>query len=381
MNSRYFSGFDSLRFVAAALVVLSHAAITVNNLGAGLPEWPILHKGGIAVEFFFTLSGFLITYLLLGELEKTATIDIKAFYLRRVYRIWPLYFIIVLAGFVIFELLYPRFLHTTYFTFPSVWQGLFLYLFFLPNFAATFFKVGLLYPLWSIGVEEQFYLVWAPMIRYLRRYLVQAICAVVVLSIFLSLYGSLSYAPADNMGRFIGTLKFHCMGVGGIFAYLLHRGIIDEKNGWLRHSLLLAAVAAAALASIFLDLSTGISAIDEVVRSVIFSLVLIITVARVTTQNRLLGYLGKISYGIYMYHMLVDYMLRTVVQKTASGSTLPPLALLMIYFVTLLMSTVALAGLSYKFIEQPILQRGKTATRPAFDRPRNNLGGNHVARE
>src|ERR1700748_3873405 len=95
----WFPGLNGLRFLAAAMVVLMHIHNNMGNSGlAQLPAWPILFKGLYAVSFFFVLSGFLITWLLLQEQQRSRTIDIKKFYLRRIFRIWPLYFIVITLG-------------------------------------------------------------------------------------------------------------------------------------------------------------------------------------------------------------------------------------------------------------------------------------------
>src|SRR5436190_10849402 len=99
MRLQYLPGLNALRFFAAFFVVISHAGISLYKLGLQDPGTLVfLNRGGDAVDFFFTLSGFLITYLLIVELNKTGTVSIKQFYLRRIYRIWPLYFLIVVAG-------------------------------------------------------------------------------------------------------------------------------------------------------------------------------------------------------------------------------------------------------------------------------------------
>ena len=108
MKVRYLEGLNALRFFAAFFVIISHANISIYKLElAKNSELAVLNRGADAVDFFFTLSGFLISYLLITELNVTKNISIKNFYLRRVYRIWPLYFLIVFAGFLFFGLVYP----------------------------------------------------------------------------------------------------------------------------------------------------------------------------------------------------------------------------------------------------------------------------------
>ena len=159
----YFEDLDGLRGLASILVMLYHFAL---RFILGKEEYQILfnvlsvqQKGGVlAVDFFFVLSGFLITYLLFTEQHKTGKINVLQFYLRRVLRIWPLYFLTLFLGFEIFPLF-------------KGWEGVeivepasgILYALFLANFdvihnAAP--AIGVLGVHWSVSVEEQFYLIW-----------------------------------------------------------------------------------------------------------------------------------------------------------------------------------------------------------------------------
>lgn len=95
----HFLGLNALRFFAAFLVVLHHAEqIRLKNDLFNLKNFSLFNNGGIAVSFFFVLSGFLISYLLLKEVKQTGDISIKKFYVRRILRIWPLYFLLVFIG-------------------------------------------------------------------------------------------------------------------------------------------------------------------------------------------------------------------------------------------------------------------------------------------
>ena len=99
----YLPGLNALRFFAAFLVIVTHIELLKGQLGFS-NSWKFLEQfnlGGLGVYFFFVLSGFLITYLLIHEKEKTGTIKIKAFYIRRLLRIWPLYYFITLLAFFI----------------------------------------------------------------------------------------------------------------------------------------------------------------------------------------------------------------------------------------------------------------------------------------
>ncbi|HEV7621942.1 MAG TPA: acyltransferase, partial [Flavisolibacter sp.] len=156
----YFKNLNGIRFFAALLVILSHLEALKNI--AGLKNYESVHfflnSGCIGVVLFFVLSGFLITNILLKEQAEIKTININRFYIRRALRIWPLYFLILFLGSFIFP--YIPFLSYTARTVTTDKQFL-LYLLLMPNISALFFaSLPFLAQLWSIGVEEQFYILW-----------------------------------------------------------------------------------------------------------------------------------------------------------------------------------------------------------------------------
>ncbi|MDP1800300.1 MAG: acyltransferase, partial [Bacteroidota bacterium] len=161
----YFKGLNGLRFFAAFAVIITHIELIKDQMHCPNLYYTskmIFELGGLGVVFFFVLSGFLITYLLLKEKELTDTINVKKFYIRRVLRIWPLYFLIVILGF--FVLPHFHFMEISFFAKYNAHLSVFnlvLFLVMLPNLAFAIFKplphIG---QLWSIGVEEQFYLLW-----------------------------------------------------------------------------------------------------------------------------------------------------------------------------------------------------------------------------
>ena len=99
----HFRGLNTLRFIAAFLVVIHHAESLRKDHGLKyhLKDFGLFQNGSHAVSFFFVLSGFLITYLLMKERKVKQDISIKQFYIKRVFRIWPLYFLMVIIGAII----------------------------------------------------------------------------------------------------------------------------------------------------------------------------------------------------------------------------------------------------------------------------------------
>ena len=155
----YFENMDALRFVAAMMVVFSHIATAegfpVGRVASYVQRFLSLdgEGGDEGVRFFFVLSGFLITYLMHWESKNAESFSVGNFYVRRILRIWPLYFGILLFGFVI----YPQ-INAYYQTHNgNPWW----YLFFLANFDQLQTQPApVLGVLWSVAIEEQFYLFW-----------------------------------------------------------------------------------------------------------------------------------------------------------------------------------------------------------------------------
>jgi peptidoglycan/LPS O-acetylase OafA/YrhL len=341
---KYLSGLNTLRFFAAFFVVISHANLALIKLGV-YPNCTatFLNRGGDAVDFFFTLSGFLITYLLMAENKNTSTISIKQFYKRRIYRIWPLYFLIVLIGFILLGYIYPAFYHQRYFTF-SIPEGILLYVFFLPNYAAKNFVVGILNPLWSIGVEEQFYLFWAPLIKCFRKKLKTLIVVFVIISLLY--YGIIYYNLfhiSAGFKDFLLTQKFYAMAIGSVFSYVL----FYKFDKYQQSIFTTKPVQLLIWGIILFHFIVGFSFSDffwfKAILAVLYSL-----------ENKTLSYLGLISYGIYMYHMLVDYFLRLIVPEILFLH-LPVAVIVISYYVLLLTFTILIASFSFSYFEKYFL--------------------------
>lgn len=160
----FFPNLDGLRFFAFFSVFLFHSFYTNSESVQSDSFFIALHQitryGYLGVNFFFVLSGFLITFLLLSERQFTGRIAIGAFYVRRILRIWPLYFVVVFLGFVVLPWLKIHFGENTLHE-PEP-AKLWYFLTFLVNFNDLYngSNTPTLTLLWSVAVEEQFYLVW-----------------------------------------------------------------------------------------------------------------------------------------------------------------------------------------------------------------------------
>jgi len=164
----YFENLDAIRFLCFLSVFLFHSFHTTDSevLNSDIHFFfshILFANGNLGVNFFFVLSGFLITFLLIKEKKLNGQINLKKFWIRRVLRIWPLFYFCVFFGFVLFP-----FIKTSLGEVSSETANIYYYLSFLNNFdliSNGLPEASTLGVLWSIAIEEQFYLVW-PIILY-----------------------------------------------------------------------------------------------------------------------------------------------------------------------------------------------------------------------
>jgi peptidoglycan/LPS O-acetylase OafA/YrhL len=281
----YIKELDIIRFFAFLLVFVSHYTYFFREKD-GLTYY--LTQGDVGVQIFFVLSGFLITTLLFLEKERTGNINFKNFYMRRILRIWPLYFLIVALGLTT-AAFQGKLDHT------HMWS-LFT---FLSNF--TIIKDDQFYLplaiLWSLAVEEQYYLIWPPLVYFLKtKYLKILLLASIVISFWFKYYGTDIWEVAAY--HTVSNISY--LAIGSYFALTI-------KNKYFG--------------------------------KLIVASNKLIHFARIGSSSTLV-YLGKISYGLYMYHIFALMLLK---------SFLPSLAL-----------TILFAHVSYKYFEQPILKKYKS---------------------
>lgn len=362
----YFPNLNGLRFIAALLVIIHHieqfkSIIKLDNYLYKIPF--VLIIGKIGVVLFFVLSGFLITYLLLAEENSFKTISVKKFYIRRILRIWPLYFLIIILAFLVLP-------HISIFTLPGfgkdviyaeLFLKLFLYVIFFPNLVLSLLgMVPYVSHTWSIGTEEQYYLVWPVILKYFKKHrlllMLIIIAAYLAVSQILSAHYPASLPYKKVFVAFWAGFNIDCMAIGGIYAILLF-----QKNRLLK-ILLNNYLVYATIILVIVLLVTGFifPFLHYELYSVLFGIVILNFAAndkmKISLENRLFNYLGNISYGLYMYHP-VGIVLALRIGLAINLSTnwfFYPLSLII---------TICLAGLSYKYYESFFLKFKNTFAR------------------
>lgn len=358
----FFPNLDGLRFFSFLIVFFAHSFSTQHDY-IKHERWYQLIKvrmfsdGDIGVSFFFVLSGFLISYLLLKEKELNGTINVKSFYMRRVLRIWPLYYLIVLFGFLIFPVL------KTYFgQVPQENADPLLCSTFLNNFDRIVNgkpDAAALGGLWTIAIEEQFYMLW-PLLFFVtpvKHYQSIFIAVLVVSTLFRVFYDEKNVIDLHTVGVITD------MAIGGLGAYLMlnNNWFVNRIEGLSRYSI----VIAYALILIFLvfkkELFSNVTML-VLKRIILAGVFLVIILEQNYARNslfkvgnwKMVSSLGKYTYGLYCFHVIGILISVTLLQKFSLNEHSWQLWLLEVP-VSFAISVV-LSWLSYRYFESWFLK-------------------------
>ncbi|MDP9087815.1 MAG: acyltransferase [Pseudomonadota bacterium] len=335
-----FSSLDGLRGLSILAVIWHHAG-TQNN------SWRLLDRGFLGVDLFFVISGFLIVTLLLREQSDVGKISLQKFYVRRTLRIFPLYYGVILFLAFIYGL----------FNRNSVFGHRFLSeLPYYLSYTANFVPIVGLRIVWSLATEEQFYLVWPSIEKYLAKYVVPVLIFFIALNQFVSfgrnaisdLVGSAAWTQwSISQATFTPIL----LGVGA--AHLLHseRGYrllgCFAANRWASALCFLILVGLATVSPI------DISGLTRLLLQLGMTALLVSCVyredhaLRPLLQFSPLRRIGKISYGMYLLHIPLLALAVYLLHSNAVSIRL--------YAVEVAITIVA-AEFSFRFFESPILR-------------------------
>jgi peptidoglycan/LPS O-acetylase OafA/YrhL len=358
----YAPELDFLRFGAFFAVFVFHALHTgrqyvefsyrLNKVIAAA-----IGAGAFGVDLFFVLSAYLITELLLREKQITGDVKVPAFYLRRILRIWPLYFF-----FLGIAALLPLFTSSQRFG----WKYLAGYCLLSGNWMTVLLGVPLSVanPLWSVSMEEQFYLCWAPLVRRLSTKGITVTAAILLITS--SLTRSLQYVfvhPLNQSVWFNTFARLDPIALGILLAVLLRVKRISVSRS---QRVLLFFISSIGLlfVSAYCNLSgnsesfsvLGLIGYPIVALSCLGILFATLGIRFRRGRNPGLIYLGKISYGLYIYHLLALWLIGSLFQH------LPGPPNLRFGFTAALCLTIVLAAVSYHVLELPFLRFKKRFT-------------------
>jgi peptidoglycan/LPS O-acetylase OafA/YrhL len=367
----FFPNLDGLRFFSFFLVFLYHTYMTFfNNIRDASPDafdyiQRLFQHGNLGVNFFFVLSGFLITYLLIREKEYTGKIHVPNFYVRRILRIWPLFYLCVFIGFIVFPII-KKFAGQV----PHEIAHPGYYLFFANNFDFMHSwpekpDATLLSVLWSVAVEEQFYLTW-PLILSLipYRFYKFVFPAIILFSLIFRSFHS-GQSEAEYAMRYFHTFSvIGDMALGGLFAYLCSfpnafRSFVTKLNRLQIAMIYLGAIVIILFKGDLFDQNSFTLTIERIVIAFFFGMVIL-------EQNyaersffkmgrlKLVSKLGIYTYGLYCLHLLGFLVADMTITKAGFNKTSFTIAI--VGSIMALALSIAIALVSYHVYEKWFLR-------------------------
>ena len=386
---KYFKNLDGLRFLAAFAVIIGHSQSLIFEKGVRVFS-PFANKlANFGVDFFFVLSGFLISYLLLREIDKTGKINIRYFYYRRFLRIWPVYFAYGLIALAVGKFFIDWLDYAREFPHDYSFKDFLYNVFFLGTFSINFQAfLGFHRPVsslmvghfWSLGIEEQFYLIWAPSMYLFRKH------TWILILLFISIGWYFNSIPLEKVSQYtefhinFTVNRFFHFGLGAALAWLIrYFPFVEIKDFLLKKirqytppsvfksikpeyllqtPLIIAQIWFLWNSADYLFgdtyplkerlfngwVSVGIITVAIMEYSLLFFLML---------ENKAFKYLGKISFGIYIYHLLSVHLADKLLEMNGITVNNGNFAFYLVGISTVF--SVLTAAISYQYFEKYFL--------------------------
>jgi peptidoglycan/LPS O-acetylase OafA/YrhL len=301
-SNNYVPYLDGMRGIAILFVILAHL-----GLGRIIP-------GGLGVSLFFFISGLLITRLLIAEYDKTQSINLKSFYIRRVLRLYPPLLLMTVLTIILICIYY----NASQIHVPAVLSSLFYFY----NYYYTYFKPATLTSFdnlfdisWSLSIEEHFYLVFPLLFYFLyakKNVLIRVLLTICVLTLayrYYLLYTSHNVKATINLIYVVTETRVDSI-IWGCIASLL---IYKNKNKYYLKLLQSNWALVLGLATILLSLLYKNTLFSEASRFTKQALAFFLIVPSINYygpgsiikrffENSVLTYIGKISYSLYLFH-------------------------------------------------------------------------------
>ena len=358
----HFQNLDVLRFVCAFAVAITHSYEAYFGW-LGEPDFikrfpqikPYLDlfigNLSLGVPMFFLISGFLITYLLLVEKQQEGNIHIGKFIIRRSLRIWPLYYLAVLIGFLMVTF--------SSLPIPNLWSNLLFW-----NNFNTLNTLQWQYPFahfWSLSIEEHFYLVWPFIVYFIPiKRLIWVIALLMLGAVGFRYFVPHYYAQEQiQYALYLHTFsRIDDILIGALLAWVhFKKPIRLNTPTWLRIIVYIVFI-------IYLFITSSVDYWEWGIYSVMFKKYIYLVIIAFWLLNYLfnpnafgnfkhknvLHYLGKISFGIYVYHnMIINVYISKIVYKWGIHN-------MFVYFVCYFAILFLLSALSYELYEKHFLK-------------------------
>jgi len=369
-NTGHIKGIDGLRYIGVFFVISFHvewlkSLFNISSMANWYQQTQLVQG---VMTMYFVISGFIITYILLEEKGKTGTIDVKKFYKKRMRRIWPVYYLTLFMACGIY------FWNTWPFTAPkpigdtsNIYWVLLISILPLCNLVMFFsLKLQGFGHAWSLGTEQQFYIIWPLIIKKARNYLkifILIICIKVFLKIIIGFsYKIFSFPPEysillKHFENFLFLFRIEAFGIGGIAAYLL----IEKKElvlkfiyqrwvQWLNALILVACM--------FIPYKIETL---HVLYSINFGIIILNMAYSNHTSfivnNKFVSYVSKVSYGVYMYQVPIMFVVFNLLTPYYSEEN--NLMWNIAAYLSCILCTFIFSGISFEFMEKKIMAWGK----------------------
>jgi peptidoglycan/LPS O-acetylase OafA/YrhL len=356
---QYFENLDATRFLGFIHVFLAHCFFTSNPKISNSPIFESLTShigaGFLGLDYFFVLSSFLLTWLALAEWKSTDAFRPDLFMIRRALRLWPLYFAIVLGTYLIYWRIGNQLAIQS--LPPLEVFLLFISNFWIANNGQNF--LFLLVFLWSIAVEEQFYLAWAFVLRFAYKHLV-LVCLLMMLGSLIFRWLNLNREPQ----LFFNTLSYlGNFGIGALTAWLAfyNDSFIKKIEGLSKPTI-------AFIYLFFIVLTLGYfewfqSSFMVVIEKLVFGIFFAFVILEQSFAKHSLfklgrlkrvSFLGQLSFGLYCIHGIV--LTCAMVLLNSHGFAWYSWQVYLINPLLILSITIAISWISYSYFEKPIHQ-------------------------
>jgi peptidoglycan/LPS O-acetylase OafA/YrhL len=351
-TKKHFHTFDALRFISFLLVFFHHIPTDDSSFIALFSK-----SGGIGVSFFFVLSGFLITYILIEVKSANNSISLRNFFIRRILRIWPLFYAMLLFAFLTPYLL--NLFHLSY-SKDGYSPNWLMSLLFLENYnmmiTHSYPNVSPLRVMWSLCIEEHFYIIWAVVFSFmpLRKVPVLIVFSLITANVSRLIY---SHFNIDAIDLFT-NIDYFAYGAIPAYIFVLRKDILHKIEAiplTIKYGLLIITFAILFAVPNLNDVRSELYA--PTLYGVLFSSIILFTLTdrhSIHINDHLwISKMGLYTYGLYLFHTIViNFLLRV---KNTFPFELNWLGFSLLSFsITILMSV-----LSYHFFEKQFLKLKK----------------------
>lgn len=354
-KKQHFESFDALRFFSFLIVFFSHLPYSKIN---GLHFLKL--EGTIGVNFFFILSGFLITYILLFEKKIQGSINLKHFFAKRILRIWPLYFVVILFAFSSNYIIQFLGLSSSNVGYSPNWL---LSCLFLENYMVihhhSYANISPLPVIWSLCIEEHFYIIWGILLYFIK---IQRVLPIIITLIIVGYISRFIFVYNNWLFKDIFTnIDYFMYGAIPAYFYVNNKekfnSIVATVSNYIKTVIIILSILLIYFASHYGFKNSAL--VTPIAYGILFTSVLIIFIPNDANfkinPNSIISKLGKYTYSLYLLHVVIINFFIQLFTKINVSIENNSIVFILISFAT----TILASYISFIIIEKPFLKLKK----------------------